>query len=276
MPYHNIDPIIFSLGPLAVRWYSLMYVIGFTFCFFIVRYLSRIGQIKLEDKDVDNIVIASMIGVLIGARLFYVLFYNPKVYMANPIEVFQYWKGGLSFHGGLVGVITGGFIYAKMKKLKFFHLTDIMSIPVPMGLGFGRIGNFINGELYGRPTDVPWGMIFPGARDGVPRHPSQLYQAFLEGFCLFALLWFAKNYRLKDGTIGCLFLGGYGFFRFIAEYFRQPDAQLGFIFWNISMGQIFCFLMILAAIIMYMLLPKQYSRFPDTESPSPQEDSANA
>lgn len=257
---HDLSPIIFSLGPLGIRWYSLMYVLGFTFSYFVIRYMARRNQIKLEDRDIDNLIVASMLGVLLGARLFYVLFYNPRVYFANPIEILQYWKGGLSFHGGLVGVIVGGYLFAKKKKIRFFHLTDIMTIPVPLGLGFGRLGNFINGELYGRVTDVPWAVVFPGARDGQPRHPSQIYQSFLEGFCLFAILWFLKEKRLKDGTLGCVFLGGYGIFRFIVEYFRQPDAQLGFVFFKLSMGQIFCFLMILAAVIMYGLLPKVYSR----------------
>ncbi len=258
---HNLDPIIFSIGPLAIRWYSLMYIVGFISAFFIIRSLAKKGHIALQDKDVDNLIIISMLGVLLGARLFYVLFYNPSIYLANPVEIFQYWKGGLSFHGGLVGVITGAWLFARKKGIKFLQLTDIMVIPVPLGLGFGRIGNFINGELYGRLTDGTWGVIFPGHEAGsLPRHPSQLYQSLTEGFLLFFILLFLKDRKLKDGTLGCIFLGGYGFFRFCTEFFRKPDEQLGFVIFNLSMGQLFCIAMVLISIIMYILQPKNYSR----------------
>lgn len=260
LQYPNISKEIITLGPFAIRWYSLMYVFGFMFTFFTLRYLSRKKQITMSEKDIDQLLMTAMFSMLIGARLFYVVFYNPWVYIANPLEILFLWRGGLSFHGGMVGIIAAIFITARKQGFNFLHLADMVAIPAPLGLGFGRIGNFINGELYGRVTDGPMGMIFPTDPDRLPRHPSQLYQSMFEGFCLFGLLWFMKRFRFKDGTLGCLFLGGYGVARFFVEFYRQPDSQLGFISFGLSMGQLMCIAMILGALLLYKFSPKVYSR----------------
>ena len=248
--YPTIDPIIFSLGPLHVHWYGLMYVIGFVSAYALVaKQAKRIGWQKLLD-NLDGLNLALIIGVILGGRLGYVLFYNLSYYMQHPLEIGAIWTGGMSFHGGAAGALLAGFFYAKKTKLDFWQATDLFVPTVPIGLFFGRLGNFINGELYGRVTDAPWAMIFPEGGP-LPRHPSQLYEAFFEGLILFIILWSLRKtpwqkppQRLwPHGSMLALFLLIYGVFRFYIEFCREPDSQLGFVMAHFSMGQVLCVVM---------------------------------
>lgn len=236
MQIPHIDPVFLSIGPLQFRWYGLMYVLAFVSTYFIVRSEVKRKQLPLTADDVSDLVFYGALGVVLGGRLGYILFYNLDFYLANPLKLLAVWEGGMSFHGGFLGVVLAFVLYARKKKLPFLTLIDIAALCAPVGLGLGRIGNFINAELYGRPTDAPWGMIFPGS-DGLPRHPSQLYEAFLEGFVLFLIVRFASKKCSAQGIAGWTFVAGYGLFRFIVEFFRQPDAQIGFFFQWFSMGQ---------------------------------------
>jgi len=247
IPYPKISPEIIKIGPLSIRWYGLMYLIGFICSYLIVkREINRRG-LQVEKDFLENLYFYLILGLLLGARLGYVLFYNLPHYLNHPLEVFAIWQGGMSFHGGLIGVILSALFFTKAKKFDFFTLTDMLVLTAPIGLGLGRIGNFINGELYGRITDVPWAMIFP---DGgpLPRHPSQLYEAFLEGFVLFVALWFLKDKFSKSGVLSSIFLILYGIFRFFVEFFREPDPQIGYILGLFTMGQILCSIMILSGL----------------------------
>ncbi|NOX26166.1 MAG: prolipoprotein diacylglyceryl transferase [Deltaproteobacteria bacterium] len=245
LPYPNIDPVIFGIGPLKIRWYGLMYVLGFMASYFLVlRQIKQFNFKKLAShfEDLNFILLLSLI---LGGRLGYVLFYNLPYYLQHPAEILATWRGGMSFHGALLAVIIGGVLFCKKNKLPFWRTADIYVVTVPIGLGLGRLGNFINGELFGRVTTVPWGMIFP-AGGPLPRHPSQLYEFFLEGFILFIVLWKLKDRPHWDGFILACFLILYGIFRSFIEVFRQPDPQIGFLFGYLTMGQILSFLMILA------------------------------
>jgi len=244
IPFPNIDPVIIKVGPLAVRWYGIMYFIGFAASYLLVKYQVKKKKIAVSAKEIDSLYSFLILGLIIGARLGYVVFYNLSDYLKNPLELFAVWHGGMSFHGGLVGAIVAGVIFSVKKRLNFWMLSDLVIVTAPIGLGLGRLGNFINGELYGRVTDVPWSMIFPSGGP-LPRHPSQLYEFLLEGVALFAVLWFLKNRDLKKGTITSLFLMLYSLFRFIVEFFREPDQQLGFIFGPFTMGHGLSVVMIL-------------------------------
>lgn len=236
--YPQIDPVIFSIGPLSVRWYGLMYVLGFLASYILIKKdLKKDNPDYENDVDfLDNLITWVVVGVVVGGRLGYVIFYNPAYYLRHPLDIFATWDGGMAFHGGALGAITAGYIYSQIKKMDFWEWIDRCVVTVPIGLGFGRIGNFINGELYGRATDVPWAMIFPQG-GMIPRHPSQLYEAFLEGFLLFVILWGLKRKKLPKGSMLAFFIIFYSFFRFIVEFFREPDAHLGFVFAFLSMGQ---------------------------------------
>lgn len=248
--YPNIDPVIFKIGPLALRWYGLMYLLGFVASYLLVRFQLQKKK-KFQNLDIDGLYLYLIIGLILGARLGYILFYNLGYYLQNPSQIISLWEGGMSFHGGLIGTITAGWIFTRVHKIKFFELADIVIITAPIGLGLGRLGNFINGELYGRVTTVPWGMVFPSGGP-LPRHPSQLYEFFLEGVVLFSILWFLKNKNFKPGTLTGLFLIFYGIFRIFLEFFREPDVQLGFVLGPFTMGQILSTLTILAgAAIIY-------------------------
>jgi len=249
IPYPHIDPVIFSLGPLKVRWYGLMYVL----CF-VASYVLVSRQIKKFSCDwlaphFENLNTVIIIGLILGARLGYILFYNFSYYRAHPLESLALWRGGLSFHGALIGIIVAGFWYCRRQNIGFFRTADLYVVTVPVGLGFGRLGNFINGELFGRVTDVPWAMIFP-AGGPMPRHPSQIYESFLEGVLLFTCLWLLKERHHRRGwpagTMLAAFLIGYGLIRCVVELFREPDVQLGLFADAISMGQILSALMIVA------------------------------
>ena len=246
----NIDPIAFSIGPLAVRWYGLMYLVGFAAAWWLgVR---RIGQDRspISRKQFDDLIFFAVLGVIIGGRLGYVLFYKPGHYAANPLEIFAIWQGGMSFHGGMLGVMVALWIYTHRQGIDFLRLTDFIAPLCPLGIAAGRLGNFINGELYGRVSDLPWGMVFRHAGDA-PRHPSQLYQFALEGLALFALLWWFSSKPRPRGQVSALFLVGYGVLRFIAEFGREPDAFLGLLAFGLTMGQWLCLPMIAAGLALF-------------------------
>ena len=196
-----------------------------------------IWRLPLNREEVGDYLFAGALGVILGGRIGYMLFYNPAFYLENPLKVFAIWEGGMSFHGGLLGAIVATALFARRKKIRFYAFSDVCVLSGPVGLGLGRIGNFINGELYGRATDVPWGMVFPGG-GVVPRHPSQLYEAFLEGPVLFALLWGLTRKEPPAGVVSWSFIAGYGLFRFIVEFYREPDLQLGLFMQSFSMGQL--------------------------------------
>jgi len=235
----QFDPILWSIGPLAVRWYGLMYVVGFI-AFIVLgklRVKRGLGH-GVEARDVDDMLIYGVVGVILGGRLGYVLFYKPGYYLSHPAEILQVWTGGMSFHGGFVGVMLGIAVFCWVRKRRWLSTMDFVAPLVPIGLAAGRLGNFINGELPGRPTDVPWGMWFP-QHDPQPlaRHPSQLYQFAGEGLLLFAILWIYSSKPRPTGAVSGAFLVGYGALRFLAEFTRQPDDFLGLLELGLSMGQ---------------------------------------
>jgi phosphatidylglycerol---prolipoprotein diacylglyceryl transferase len=249
----DFNPILIELGPIKLSWYGLMYVFGF-----IASYLLVLHQIKRKDfgaskAEIEDLYFYLILGLMIGARLGYVFFYDLKTYLSDPLEIFAIWHGGMSFHGGLIGLLIVSILFCRKHKKSFWKIADLIIVTAPVGLGLGRIGNFINGELYGRVTQVPWGMIFRRGGD-LPRHPSQLYESLLEGWVLFTILWIAKDREHPDGALLALFLSLYGLFRFFLEYFREPDPQLGFVLGPFTMGQILCFLMIVSGIGLFFYL----------------------
>ena len=258
MTFPNIDPVLLAIGPLRVRWYGLMYVLGFMASYFLVRRQIRLFAYQELEAYFENLNLTLILSVVLGGRLGYVLFYNFSYYLHHPLEIPATWTGGMSFHGACIGVIVGGWIYAYRHRLDYWKTMDLYVVTIPIGLGFGRLGNFINGELYGRVTDVPWGMIFPGGGP-LPRHPSQLYEMFLEGVVLFSVLWSQKqrpwqgNPYWPHGSMGFLFLICYGLFRFLVETVRQPDPQLGFFFGSLTMGQLLSSLMILTGVVLWII-----------------------
>ena len=244
----QFDPVFFSLGPVAVRWYGLMYVVGFVAFILLGKYRARrTPGGAVTESDVDDMLLYGVVGVILGGRLGYVLFYKPAYYLAHPGEILQVWAGGMSFHGGFAGVLVAMLVFCMLRRKRWIEVMDFIAPLVPIGLAAGRLGNFINGELPGRATNVPWGMWFP-QHDATPlaRHPSQLYQFALEGLLLFALLWWFSSRPRPAGAVSGLFLVGYGVLRFIAEFARQPDDFLGLLAFNFSMGQWLSLPMILA------------------------------
>lgn len=255
----QIDPVFFHLGPLAVRWYGLMYLFGFLTAFFIIKNLAPRRQLRLDSDDVSDLLFYIVIGVILGGRLGYVLFYNFSYYISHPLQTFAVWQGGMSFHGGLTGVVVATLIYCRRHSVALLPLADILAIAATIGLGFGRIGNFINGELWGRVTTLPWGMVFPAAGP-FPRHPSQLYEALVEGPIIFALLLWIFLRRPKNGTVLFSFLILYGVGRFFLEFFREPDQQIGFLWGGATMGQILCLVMIVSGVSGLIWLKKRGSK----------------
>jgi phosphatidylglycerol---prolipoprotein diacylglyceryl transferase len=253
MKFPAFDPVFFSIGPLQFRWYGLMYVLSFIATYFLLRAEIKRKDIPLTKDDVADLVFYGAFGAVLGGRIGYILFYNLGFYLANPLHVFAVWEGGMSFHGGLLGVLTGILLFARRKKLRFFTVMDMVAQCAPIGLGLGRIGNFINGELYGRTTDVPWGIVFPGGGD-LPRHPSQLYEATLEGLVLFLMVRLAAKRSTATSVPSWTFCAGYGLFRCIVEFFRQPDAQIGTFQGLFSMGQLLSLPMFLLGVFMLLRL----------------------
>jgi len=253
----HIDPILIELGPIRVSWYGLMYVFGFFASYLLVRYQMKRKDFGVSKLEVENLYFYLILGLIIGARLGYVLFYDIKMYLKDPLEIFAIWHGGMSFHGGLIGVLVVGILFSWNNKKSFWKMADLFIVTAPIGLGLGRIGNFINGELYGRVTQVPWAMIFPTDKDLLPRHPSQLYESALEGGVLFLILWFLKDKKLPEGGLLAIFLPFYGLFRFIVEFFREPDPQLGFILGPLTMGQILSSFMIAGGMILFLYLKRR-------------------
>jgi len=253
--YPKMSPDIVSLGPVKIRWYGFMYVLGFIIAYFLIRNEARKKDLGLNDDQVYDLIFYLILGVILGGRTGYILFYNLSFYLSNPLNILKIYEGGMSFHGGLIGVILGGYIYCRKRKIRFLPIADIGAMAGALGLGFGRIGNFINAELYGRVTtsDFPLAMIFPTDPTQQPRHPSQLYESFFEGFLMFGILYLVNKKNFKPGTLIGSFIMLYGTFRFFIEYTRQPDAQIGFIFNYFSMGQLLCIPMILIGlgIILY-------------------------
>ena len=237
------DPVIFALGPLEVRWYGFMYVLGFALGSYLLGRLAVSKFWPLPKESIDRYVTALIIGMFLGARFFYVFLYNWAYYSKNVVEIFYVWQGGLSFHGAVFGMCLATAWFAKRNNVHFFQIADCMAVAGSPGLFFGRMGNFINGELYGRVTSSPIGIIFPGAGP-YPRHASQLYEGLLEGIILSVILYVLHKKQKHYGVVSATFLLGYGVFRFIVEFFREPDAQLGYYFGYFTMGQILCFIML--------------------------------
>ena len=246
----QFDPVAFQLGPLAVRWYGLMYFAGFALFVVLGKYRARQNLLTgWHPRDVDDMLFYGVFGVILGGRLGYILFYKPGYYAAHPMEVLALWQGGMSFHGGFLGVLIALWVFARHRRKRWLEVTDFVAPLIPLGLGAGRLGNFINGELWGRPTSGPWAMIFPQV-DNVPRHPSQLYEFGLEGLLLFAVLWVYAQRRRPLGATSGLFLIGYGSFRFIAEFAREPDSFLGVLALGLTMGQWLSMPMIAIGVVM--------------------------
>ena len=250
LTHPNFDPILISVGPLAVRWYGLMYLLAFGAFWWLGTRRIHSGLAPVTREQLDDLLFGGIVGVILGGRLGYVLFYKPDYYFSHPLEILAVWQGGMSFHGGFLGVLVAMAFVAHRRRVNWWDLMDFVAPLVPIGLAAGRLGNFINGELWGRVTDVSWGMVFRGAGD-LPRHPSQLYQMTLEGFALFALLWWFSSRPRPRMQVSALFLVGYGAFRFIGEFAREPDAFLGFLALGLSMGQWLSLPMIAAGLLLF-------------------------
>ena len=250
IPFPVIDPVLVQIGPLAIRWYALAYIAGIVGGWWLARRLVALPPPVASREQIDDFVTWTTLGIILGGRLGYVFFYRPDYYLFHPLEIFAVWQGGMSFHGGALGVIVAVFIFCRQQKLDPLAFGDRVTAVVPIGLCFGRLANFINGELWGRVTDMPWGMVFPTGGPE-PRHPSQLYQAGMEGVALFILLQVLVHIpaiRARRGFVAGAFLAGYGVARSIGELFRQPDANLGFLFAGATMGQLLSVPMVLVGV----------------------------
>ncbi len=255
MTYPDIDPVALNLGVIKIHWYGISYVVGIMAAWFLLRYRGSQTQWGFNSEQVSDLIFYAMLGIILGGRLGSVLFYNLPYYLQHPIEVLYIQQGGMSFHGGLIGVFIAVWFFCHKFKKPFFNVTDFIAPVVPIGLGSGRIGNFINGELWGAPSDLPWAMIFPAEAAGqLPRHPSQLYEALLEGLILFVILWLFSARPRPVKAISGLFLLGYGSFRFVVEFVRIPDAHIGYLAFDwLTMGQILSVPMILAGLILIVM-----------------------
>lgn len=263
--FPQIDPVIISLGPLSVRWYGLMYLFGFMFALWLANRRADKAESGWSREQVSDLLFAGFLGVVIGGRVGYVLFYNFPLFVEDPLYLFKVWTGGMSFHGGLLGVISAMAWYGYRNGRSFFNVADFIAPLVPFGLGLGRLGNFMNDELWGRVTDVPWAVLFPSG-GYLPRHPSQLYEFALEGVVLFVILNLFIRRTRPEGAVSGLFLAGYGCFRFIVEYFREPDAHLGLFGGFISMGQILSSPMIIIGVLLMLWAYKTRSKRPGTNN----------
>ncbi|HEX7382382.1 MAG TPA: prolipoprotein diacylglyceryl transferase [Nevskiaceae bacterium] len=242
--FPDINPIAFQIGPLRVHWYGLMYLLGFYGCWWLGTRRARKPHVNWPRARVGDLLFYVVLGVILGGRIGYVLFYaytpdGQWLEWLHPLMIFQVWDGGMSFHGGLLGVVVAMLVFARRTHISFWEVTDFTAVLVPFGLLTGRIGNFINGELWGKVTSLPWGMVFPNAHDGLPHQPSELYEAFLEGFVLLVFLWWFGRKQRPQMALTALFLLGYGCFRFAVEFVRLPDPQFGYLLWGwVTMGQI--------------------------------------
>jgi phosphatidylglycerol:prolipoprotein diacylglycerol transferase len=255
LTFPNFDPVAFEIGPLVVRWYALAYIVGLILGWKYAVWLNRRPAGLVPQAALDDFLAWAVIGIVLGGRIGYVLFYQPDYFLENPLAVFELWRGGMSFHGGLLGIILAMLLFARKRGVSFLALTDLVAAAGPIGLFLGRLANFVNGELYGRASDAPWAMIFPTGGPA-PRHPSQLYEAALEGIVLFLVVFVlatAFQARRWPGAISGTFLAGYGIARIVAEFFREPDAQLGFLWGGATMGQLLSLPMVALgiAVILY-------------------------
>lgn len=242
---HNLQPVAFKIFNINIHWYSLAYLFGFLFSVFFSKFIIKIKKLDLKVNLIDDFLTYAVLGVIIGGRIGYVIFYNIEFYLSYPIEIFKIWTGGMSFHGGLIGLITATFIFSKRKKIDFLVLSNIISICAPVGIFFGRIANFINGELYGKKTELPWGVIFDSSKM-IAHHPTQLYEALFEGLVLFFIMLISLNNKFYNKFHSCaIFLIFYSIFRFIIEFVRLPDEQLGYLIFNLTMGQMLSIPMLL-------------------------------
>ena len=261
LPFPAIDPVLIQIGPFAIRWYALAYIFGLVLGWQYLRWLVRRPGWQLTPEALDDLLLYVTLGVVLGGRLGYILFYRPDFYLTDPLEILKVWQGGMSFHGGLLGVVAACALFARRRGIAILEVGDAIACAAPIGLFLGRLANFINGELWGRPSDVPWAMVFPGGGP-LPRHPSQLYEAALEGLLLFAVMtWFALRPRPPggEGRLVGIFLIGYGIARSVAELFREPDAHLGFLLGGLTMGQLLSLPMVLIGIL---LVVRSHARAP--------------
>lgn len=257
LTYPDIDPIAVQLGPIKVHWYGIMYLIGFGAAWWLGRRRALRPESGWTEQQVSDLVFYGALGAVLGGRIGYVLFYDLPAYVDEPLRIFKVWEGGMSFHGGLIGVLVAMTLYRRHIHKTFFEVTDFLAPLVPIGLGAGRIGNFINGELWGKVSDLPWAMVFPTGGP-LPRHPSQLYEACLEGLVLFTILWWFSNKPRPRMAVSGLFLSCYGLFRFAVEFVRMPDAQLGYLaFGWVTMGQILSMPLIIAGVVLLWLAYKR-------------------
>jgi len=257
LTFPQIDPIALQIGPVAVHWYGLMYLLGFGMAWVLGRRLIARGVTRLTPRDHEDLLFYAILGVIVGGRLGYVLFYKPAHYLSNPLGIFAVWEGGMAFHGGLLGVLVVLAWFARRRGFRMLEIGDFVAPLVPLGLAAGRVGNFINGELWGRASTLPWAMVFPGSGDGVARHPSQLYQFALEGLLLFCIVWWFARRPQPVGRVSAVFLMGYGVLRFLVEFTRQPDSFLGLLAGGLSMGQWLSLPMIVAGIMVYRWSARQ-------------------
>ena len=248
MFYHNINPILLSLGPFQIRYYGIIYVLGFVIAYYLIDYIAKKKDIDIDTAD---LLFYLLLGTIIGSRIFYVLVYNPKYFLTNPLDIFAIWHGGLSFHGGFIGVVIAVLIFCKKKKISFLRLADIIVIPLSIALALGRIGNFLNGELYGRITNVPWAVKFKDA-EGF-RHPSQIYES-LKNLFIFSVLWTLNKKNLPKGYLFSIFILMYSTLRFFVEFVRVPDSQLGFIIFSLSMGQVLSVVMFVSGLVLLKVI----------------------
>jgi len=256
----NFDPIAIAIGPLAIRWYGLMYLVGFAAAWLLGTRRIAQGRAPVTRVQFEDLLFVAILGLILGARLGHIVFYMPGYYLSHPLEIFAVWQGGMSFHGGFLGMLAAMAYISRKHRIAWLSITDFICPLAPLGLAAGRLGNFINGELYGRPTDLPWGMVFRSVGAGnIPRHPSQLYEIALEGLALFAILWWYSSKPRTRGNVSAMFLVAYGVFRFLAEFAREPDTVYGYLPLGLSMGQWLSLPMVIAGSWLFVWAGKRKS-----------------
>ena len=256
LPYPHIDPVFLHLGPIQLRWYGLMYMISFIIGYFLLKRFAKYRKLELSEDDIYDLLFYLILGVMVGGRLGYVVLYDLHNYVQQPLSILAIWQGGMSFHGGFIGVMVAAWWITKRKGWDFWQIADLVCVAVPVGLGLGRIGNFINGELFGRVTNVPWAMVFPEG-GMMPRHPSQIYEVLLEGVALFLILRWLYKKNFNPGTVFWGLVGFYGLFRFLVEFVREPDAQVGFDLGPFTRGQLLSFPMLVVGLVKMITVARQ-------------------